>query len=87
MKSVSRQISWNVTCTIELFFLEVIFLQSNNGYAGGDSEVQLDEECAKVFAMDGGVSTVFDFRDKEANRTPNFNEKDFQRECHLNHQH
>lgn len=50
----------------------------NNGCAGGDSEVQLDEECAKVFAMDSVVSTVFDFHDKEVHIKPKFDEKDYQ---------
>ncbi|KAF7264849.1 hypothetical protein GWI33_022124 [Rhynchophorus ferrugineus] len=50
----------------------------NNGCARGDSEVQLDEECAKVFAMDSGVSTVYDFPDTEVHRLPKFDEKDYQ---------
>uniref|UniRef100_A0AAR5Q1D6 Anion exchange protein n=1 Tax=Dendroctonus ponderosae TaxID=77166 RepID=A0AAR5Q1D6_DENPD len=54
--------------------------QNKNGSAEGESEVQLDEECAKVFAMDGGVSTVFNFRDSKEMpppTKPKYDEKDF----------
>ncbi|XP_048525677.1 uncharacterized protein LOC125505615 isoform X2 [Dendroctonus ponderosae] len=56
--------------------------QNKNGSAEGESEVQLDEECAKVFAMDGGVSTVFNFRDSKEMpppTKPKYDEKDFKR--------
>ncbi|KAF7264847.1 hypothetical protein GWI33_022126 [Rhynchophorus ferrugineus] len=66
---------------IESIF-EDLFL-CNNGCARGDSEVQLDEECAKVFAMDSGVSTVYDFPDTEVHRLPKFDEKDYQRKYYL----
>lgn len=46
---------------------------------GGEPEVQLDDECAKVFAMDTPVQTIFDFRDgNELPLKPKYDEKDFQ---------
>ncbi|XP_050301668.1 anion exchange protein 2 isoform X2 [Anthonomus grandis grandis] len=54
-----------------------IYNQNSNGRAGGDTDVQLDEECAKVFAMDTGVSTVFDFHDPDGYHKPKFDEKDY----------
>ncbi|KAL1517283.1 hypothetical protein ABEB36_001068 [Hypothenemus hampei] len=66
----------------KLSFLGFASGRTNGGKGSADeSEVQLDEECAKVFAMDGTttVSTVFDFRDKEVKPgKPKFDEKDFQ---------
>ncbi|XP_048525928.1 band 3 anion transport protein [Dendroctonus ponderosae] len=64
----------------KLSFLGFKASQNKNGSAEGESEVQLDEECAKVFAMDGGVSTVFNFRDSKEMpppTKPKYDEKDF----------
>lgn len=48
---------------------------SNDGSSNG-GEAQLDEECAKVFAMDSEV-TGFDFHDSPFSGQPKFGEKDY----------
>ncbi|KAJ8974749.1 hypothetical protein NQ317_017019 [Molorchus minor] len=48
----------------------------NDGTSNG-GEVQLDEECAKVFAMDTDVPG-FDFHDTPFSGQPKFGEKDYQ---------
>ncbi|XP_066250292.1 band 3 anion transport protein isoform X2 [Euwallacea similis] len=53
------------------------FSKGNNGN-GGECEVQLDDECAKVFAMDGPLPSGFDFQDRDKHDKPKYDEKDFQ---------
>ncbi|CAH1133077.1 unnamed protein product [Ceutorhynchus assimilis] len=67
--------------------LSFLGFHSRNNGTTGDSDVQLDDECAKVFAMDTGISTVFDFRDKEFQPKAKYDEKDFEQHRQENYPH
>ncbi|XP_060535032.1 band 3 anion transport protein isoform X2 [Cylas formicarius] len=62
------------------------FAQKKDGGATKD-EVQLDDECAKVFAMDNDNNAVYDFHDDDVHIQPKFNEKDYEQHRHKGYPH
>ncbi|VEN37081.1 unnamed protein product, partial [Callosobruchus maculatus] len=68
------------------FFKWIRQLGSQNDNGGNGGEAQLDEECAKVFAMDTD-SMGFDFHDRPFPGQPKYGEKDFTHHRKKNYPH
>lgn len=78
-RSVTYYTQKNLKTKLLLVFVFYNFLLQAKDNNGGEPEVQLDDECAKVFAMGTPVQTIFDFRDgNELPLKPKYDEKDFQ---------